>query len=677
MSTPPPPAHGRRPWWKGWSDFWFRPTDPTTLGFIRICTGLLVLYIHLAYSFDLQAFFGEHGWYGQRYIERERREFPNFVTPFSDWDDPFVFPRLSDFPHRREEFMRFLRQTYLPDPARPGATPDPAKDLAFLFRANGLSNPDDYLSVMAYAESVARTDYLRTGARSDGAARARWLSVLAGGKAEQPGTGGKMIDTTDSHKPPAVLANLPPEDKPRVAAELAAFLDALNRVQWKYSDPSSKDDGTPQGLSYVLSHLGKDFASLPDARRALVGYMKSLTEAGPAERERLLDYFEYWNNDPRSAYRTGFHTFSVWFHVTDPTQMALIHAGVLVLIVLFTIGLFTRVTSVLVWVAVIGYIHRTQQVLFGMDTMMNILLFYLMIGNSGAALSVDRLIARYRAARASIARSGRIDANTRAFLACPPPSVSAGFAQRLIQVHFCFIYAAAGLAKLKGEMWWDGRAFWEVLVNPEFTLLHYPWYEGTVRWLAGHKPLYYFVTATAVWFTLFIEIGLPFLVWTHLRWVMVFLAVAMHAIIAVLMGLNLFELLMIVMLLAYLPDRVIRDRFRGGPDLPKFAFGFNPRTESHVKAAALAVALDVDNQVTVSPDERAAETTVAAAGSRTPGATGAAGAGLLFRGLRLFTSLRMLLWIPGVRTLLTRRLFPPAAAPAPAAGLKTPAPAAR
>ena len=55
----------------------------------------------------------------------------------------------------------------------------------------------------------------------------------------------------------------------------------------------------------------------------------------------------------------------------------------------------------------------------------------------------------------------------------------------------------------------------------------------------------------------------------------------------------------------------------------------------------------------------------------------AAGAGLLFRGLRLFTSLRMLLWIPGVRTLLTRRLFPPAAAPAPAAGLKTPAPAAR
>ena len=54
--------------------------------------------------------------------------------------------------------------------------------------------------------------------------------------------------------------------------------------------------------------------------------------------------------------------------------MAVVHVGVLILILLFTLGLFTRVTSVLVWLAAVRYIHRTQQVLFGMDTMMNILL---------------------------------------------------------------------------------------------------------------------------------------------------------------------------------------------------------------------------------------------------------------------------------------------------------------
>ena len=47
MSTPAPtdPAIAPRSAWAAWKGFWFRPADPTTLGFIRICTGLLVLYI--------------------------------------------------------------------------------------------------------------------------------------------------------------------------------------------------------------------------------------------------------------------------------------------------------------------------------------------------------------------------------------------------------------------------------------------------------------------------------------------------------------------------------------------------------------------------------------------------------------------------------------------------------
>src|SRR5688572_27161852 len=130
-----------------------------------------------------------------------------------------------------------------------------------------------------------------------------------------------------------------------------------------------------------------------------------------------------------------------------------------------------------------------------MDTMMNILLFYLMIGNSGGALSLDRLIARYRAARASLRRGGTIDDATRAYLASPPPSKSAGFAVRLIQVHFCFIYVAAGLAKLKGAAWWDGRAFWDVAVNPEFTLLQYQWYEDVMRAVVSIKPIYHVMAA--------------------------------------------------------------------------------------------------------------------------------------------------------------------------------------
>ena len=59
--TAPEPIH--RSAWQKWVGFWFPASDPTTLGFIRITTGLLVLYIHLAYSLDLQQFFGSTGWY--------------------------------------------------------------------------------------------------------------------------------------------------------------------------------------------------------------------------------------------------------------------------------------------------------------------------------------------------------------------------------------------------------------------------------------------------------------------------------------------------------------------------------------------------------------------------------------------------------------------------------------
>ena len=73
MSTTPPDD---RKFLQRWREFWFAPGDPTTLGFIRIVTGILVFYTHLAYSLDLQEFFGKFGWYGTEYIERERKEFP-------------------------------------------------------------------------------------------------------------------------------------------------------------------------------------------------------------------------------------------------------------------------------------------------------------------------------------------------------------------------------------------------------------------------------------------------------------------------------------------------------------------------------------------------------------------------------------------------------------------------
>src|ERR1700730_15996850 len=47
---------------ESWNRFWFTPADPTVLGLIRICCGLITLYTFIIYSFTLQETMGEDGW---------------------------------------------------------------------------------------------------------------------------------------------------------------------------------------------------------------------------------------------------------------------------------------------------------------------------------------------------------------------------------------------------------------------------------------------------------------------------------------------------------------------------------------------------------------------------------------------------------------------------------------
>jgi hypothetical protein len=67
-----------------WNRFWFKPADPTILGFMRIAVGLLVVYTHLIYSFDLHEFFGKDGWYHLDIMNKRRHEQP-WIFPADDF----------------------------------------------------------------------------------------------------------------------------------------------------------------------------------------------------------------------------------------------------------------------------------------------------------------------------------------------------------------------------------------------------------------------------------------------------------------------------------------------------------------------------------------------------------------------------------------------------------------
>jgi hypothetical protein len=204
----------------------------------------------------------------------------------------------------------------------------------------------------------------------------------------------------------------------------------------------------------------------------------------------------------------------------------------MLILALFTIGLWTRVTSIMALVVVISFAHRIPEALFGLDQINALLTLYLAIGNSGQALSVDRWMARRRGAAA----------------AQPAPSVSANLAQRLINVHMCVIYFFAGTAKLQGPAWWNGEAMWRAFSNLE--------YQSTdMTWLAWHPWLSNLMTHVSVLW----EISFCVLIWRP-RWrpVMLAGAVVMHVGIGACLGMWTFGLIMLVGCASFLPNEAVR-----------------------------------------------------------------------------------------------------------------------
>lgn len=56
--------------WASWDRFLFSPVDPATLALIRICTGAMLLYTHVVWALELQAFFGKDAWLSKDFAYR-------------------------------------------------------------------------------------------------------------------------------------------------------------------------------------------------------------------------------------------------------------------------------------------------------------------------------------------------------------------------------------------------------------------------------------------------------------------------------------------------------------------------------------------------------------------------------------------------------------------------------
>ncbi|MBI2805347.1 MAG: HTTM domain-containing protein [Planctomycetes bacterium] len=280
-----------------------------------------------------------------------------------------------------------------------------------------------------------------------------------------------------------------------------------------------------------------------------------IVNAQRLEEEQPAPTLDWWEPEydeenefaPPPTVRKGHAVWSLWFHVTDPAAIERIYLVMLGVMVLFTLGLWTRVTAVLTWLAFLSCVHRVPQLVYGMDIVIGIVLFYLMLGPCGAALSLDRLLANLRARRSNPTVEIRA-----------VHSAGANFCLRLMQVHLAFIYLISGLCKLQGPAWWNGTAVWNTIINYELSLVRYPWYADALRSLIQNRWVGELLVTAGTVYALVVEIGFPFLVWHgKLRWLMIAAAMVMHLGIAVFMGLLPFSLSMMILVLCFIPPEQV------------------------------------------------------------------------------------------------------------------------
>ena len=194
--------------------------------------------------------------------------------------------------------------------------------------------------------------------------------------------------------------------------------------------------------------------------------------------------------------------------------------------VLFTVGYKTRISAALLYFVVLTIQHRNIYSHGGPDSLLLILLFYLMLSPSGAAFSIDALQR----------------ARKRGTLAEP---LIVPWAQRLIQLQIALVYFDTAILKAHGGTWLDGTALHLVLTNGEFS--RFP-----DTWLPHYPILINLLTHTA----LLVEFMLPAFLWFRaMRVWMIALGVMLHLGILATMNVNLFSELMIASYITFLaPD---------------------------------------------------------------------------------------------------------------------------
>lgn len=193
---------------------------------------------------------------------------------------------------------------------------------------------------------------------------------------------------------------------------------------------------------------------------------------------------------------------------TSAQNLALFYWASVAIIVLFTVGIASRVTAVLTWLIVASFTSNPAME-FDADPLFLMLTFYLMIAYVlfGQRRQFQTWFYRLLGGRDTWLLGQKTGDET-----SPRPSLAANLAIRLLQVHMAVIILTSGLHKLQFGEWWAGFAYWYALYPPLETDVR------AAQMYAGIADMYFFVLSAAAYMALAWQIGFPLYAWRPRWW---------------------------------------------------------------------------------------------------------------------------------------------------------------
>jgi hypothetical protein len=218
----------------------------------------------------------------------------------------------------------------------------------------------------------------------------------------------------------------------------------------------------------------------------------------------------------------------------------------------------------------------------GGDTMLRLYSFYLMFSDSGAALSVDRLIKRWTAPT--------LGENSRPRLISP-------WGQRMIQIQLALAYWSTFENKIAGKQWVEGTAVYYAVRLDDLARFQMPY--------LYNNPLFCkFLT----WFTLAVEGSMWTLVWfKEFRYYVLAAAVAMHLGIDYSINLPVFEWAFMAGFVTFIPGEdlsrfmdLFKVRISAGFGAPIPVY-YNQENAKQKSIASILEGLDILGRLIITP----------------------------------------------------------------------------